>query len=83
MLARLRKEQNIYKRYSKRGTKMFSNRYEREQLALEQHYQLLLDLEKHRLRREKRQQQPSKVQYLTGRLVVLLVKLRKNLKTVG
>ena len=62
---------------------MFMNRYEREQLALEQHYQLLLDLEKRRLRREKRQQQPSRMQYLTGRLVVLLVRIRKNLKMFG
>jgi hypothetical protein len=58
---------------------MFTNRYEREQLALEQHYQLLLDLENRRLRREKRWQQPSRVQDLAGRLVVLLVRVRKNL----
>ena len=62
---------------------MFPNRYECEQLALVQHYQLLLDLEKRRLRREKRQQQPGKMQYLTGGFVVLLVRLRKNLKTLG
>ena len=61
---------------------MSTNRYEREQLALEQHYQLLLDLEKRRLRREKRQQQPSRVQYLTGKLVAILVRVRGNLTNV-
>ncbi len=61
---------------------MFTNQYERDQLALEQHYQLLLDLEKRRLRREERQQQPSKVQDLTGRLAMLLVRVRKSLNTL-
>ena len=60
---------------------MFTKDYEREQLALEQHYQLLLDLEKRRLRKEERHQQPNKVQYLSRRLVVLLARVRKNLKT--
>ena len=59
---------------------MFTKDYEREQLALEHHYQLLIDLEKRRLRREERQQQPDRVQYLTGRLLVILIKVRKNLQ---
>ena len=60
---------------------MFSKPNDREQLAFEQHYQLLLDLEKQRLRREKRQHQPNRVQYLVAKLGILLVRVRKNLKT--
>jgi len=60
---------------------MFTKDYEREQLALEQHYQLLLDLEKRRLRKEERRQQSVRLQYLTRRLVAILVRVRGNLKT--
>ena len=59
---------------------MFPKRYDPEQLAFEQHYQLLLDLEKQRLHRERRQQQPTGVQYLAAKLGVLLVRVRKSLK---
>ena len=58
---------------------MFTKGYECEQLALEYHYQLLIDMEKRRLRKEERLQQPDRVQYLAGRLGVLLVRVRKNL----
>ena len=60
---------------------MFSKRYDCEQLAFEQHCQLLLDLEKQRLLREKRQQQLDRVQYLVAKLGISLVRVRKNLKT--